>query len=252
MIEAALPSAHGGLPVVAIVAAVMAFAVVQSVFGVGLLLFGTPTLLLLGLPFPLVLAYLLPCSIVVSVLQVATSGGLTMEPIRRRFLAVAAPAVLAATGVALMVGSPHQIRAMVGGMLLVTAVLRLVRFQAVLAGFIRRRLTPMMALLGVVHGLSNLGGGILTVIVGACHTDKVSIRRHIAFAYGTMASLQLAVVFATTRPHLDLRLWLLLPALAGGCHLLLGQRVFQRAGQRLYQFGLTGMIMSFGLLLLST
>ena len=36
---------------------VFVFAVIQSVFGVGLLVFGTPTLLLLGLPFDAVLAY---------------------------------------------------------------------------------------------------------------------------------------------------------------------------------------------------
>jgi hypothetical protein len=106
--------------------------------------------------------------------------------------------------------------------------------------------------LGIVHGLSNLGGGILTVIVGSCFEDKVSIRRHIAFAYGAMASIQLLVVFLTKRPSFDLGLWLLLPVLAGSTYLLLGQRVFQRAGQRPFQVGLTAMIMSFGVVLVAS
>jgi len=46
------------------------FTIVQSVFGVGLLVFGTPTLLLMGYSFPETLSYLLPASIVVSFLQV--------------------------------------------------------------------------------------------------------------------------------------------------------------------------------------
>jgi uncharacterized protein len=240
-----------GLPVVVVLMAVGVFALVQSLFGVGLLIFGTPTLLLVGLPFELVLAYLLPCSIVVSLLQVATSGGPTLEPIRRRFLTITAPAVLVTTAVALLYGSPRGIRALVGVMLLLTAAIRFGRLQSVLAGFIGRHLRPFMFGLGVVHGLSNLGGGILTVIVGSTHQDKESIRRHIAFAYGVMAAIQLAVVFLTTRPHLDLRLWSLLPLLAGGTYLLVGQRVFHRAGHRPYQLGLTVLIMSFGLLLVT-
>lgn len=251
MTLAAQTPSYAGLPVVAVVLTVGVLALVQSVFGVGLLVFGTPTLLLLGLPFELVLAYLLPCSIVVSLLQVATSGGLTLEPIRKKFLAITAPSVLVATAVALLFGSPRGIRAFVGGMLILTAAIRLGRLQSMLAGLIRRHLRLFMLGLGLVHGLSNLGGGILTVIVGASYTDKESIRRHIAFAYGAMACIQLAVVFLTTRPGVDPRLWLLLPLLAGAIYLLVGQRVFRRAGHRPYQVGLTVMIMSFGLLLVT-
>jgi hypothetical protein len=248
----ALAAEHIATPAIAVLATVAVLAVVQSLFGVGLLLFGTPTLLLLGLPFQLVLIYLLPCSIVVSALQVLSSGGPSLEAIRRQFLAITVPAVMVASGVALVFGSPHQLRTGVGAMLLLTALLRLGRFQPSVARFVRQHLRPLMLGLGIVHGLSNLGGGILTVIVGSCFEDKVSIRRHIAFAYGAMASIQLLVVFLTKRPSFDLGLWLLLPVLAGSTYLLLGQRVFQRAGQRPFQVGLTAMIMSFGVVLVAS
>jgi hypothetical protein len=240
------------LPVLEIAATVGVLAVVQSLFGVGLLLFGTPVLLLLGVPFELVLAYLLPCSITVSALQVFTSGGLTLEPVRRRFLGYAVPAVLVATAVAIGFGSPHQLRTAVGIALVLTALLRLGPTQRALTGFVRAHTRPLMVVLGVVHGLSNLGGGILTVIAGANATEKTEIRRHIAFAYGAMASVQLAVVLATARPRLNPLLWLGLPVLAGSVYLLIGQRVFARAGRRTYQHGLTGMIASFGVVVLAS
>ena len=85
----------------ALAALIVALATVQSLFGVGLLVFGTPTLLLLGLPFDRVLLLLLPCSITVSALQVATSGGLTLDPFRRQFLTFTTPTLIIATGVAL-------------------------------------------------------------------------------------------------------------------------------------------------------
>jgi hypothetical protein len=250
--SAALVAASDVPPVIAMLGVVTVLAVVQSLFGVGLLLFGTPIFLLLGLPFGQVLSYLLPCSIVVSALQVATSGGLTLEPIRRQFLAITAPAVLVATGVALALGTPHHVRLIVGIMLLLTAVTRVGRLQAVLRRTVRKRSRPLMLLLGVVHGWSNLGGGILTVIVGASFDDKTSIRRHIAFAYGSMALIQLSVVIATARPHLVVGLWLLLPVIAGSVFLLIGQQVFEKARQRPYQLGLTALIVSFGAMLVGT
>ena len=82
---------------------VFVFAVIQSVFGVGLLVFGTPTLLLLGLPFDAVLAYL-PSSIAISLLQVVGGGGFRLDPLRRQFLLLTAPLVLLGTLLILTAG----------------------------------------------------------------------------------------------------------------------------------------------------
>ena len=43
--------------------------IIQSIFGIGLLLFGTPTFLLLGYDFLNTLNFLLPISIIISFLQ---------------------------------------------------------------------------------------------------------------------------------------------------------------------------------------
>jgi hypothetical protein len=194
----------------------------------------------------------LPCSIAVSALQLADSGGLTLEPIRRKFLLFTAPAVLLATGAVLMFGSVQQVRAAVGVMLLVTAATRMSRLREVLARHVRKRLSPLLVGLGVIHGLSNLGGGLLSVVVGSYFTGKAEIRRHIAFAYGVMASLQLAVVMATARPQIHWLVWCTLALLAASCYLALGRRVFGRLNARPYQLALTGLIAGYGLLLVST
>jgi uncharacterized membrane protein YfcA len=236
--------------VLALAALIIALATVQSLFGVGLLVFGTPTLLLLGLPFDQVLLLLLPCSIVVSALQVATSGGLSLDPFRRQFLVYTCPALLVATAVALQVGSPRGIRLLVGVMLLVTAAIRLIRpAHDILGRAVRTHLHPLLVALGLLHGASNLGGGILSVIVGTTFGPKSDARRQIAFCYGIMASLQLIVVLLTTSPRFQPAL-LVLPGLAGATFLVVGQRLFVRTGQRVFEVGLTAMITAFGLLLL--
>jgi uncharacterized protein len=143
-------------------------------------------------------------------------------------------------------------RLIVGVVLLLTALTRFGPLQVTLRRTVRRHSRPLMLVLGIVHGWSNLGGGILTVIVGATFEDKVSIRRHIAFAYCSMAIIQLSVVMVTARPHLVGWLWLLLPVIAGSMFLLIGQRAFEKARQRPYQMGLTALILSFGAILVGT
>lgn len=231
-------------------ALVLVLAAVQSVFGVGLLVFGTPTLLLLGLPFPEVLAYLLPCSIMISTLQVV-DGGLGLEPVRRKLLVFTAPAVLLGTFLVLVVlKSRIDMRQIVGAMLVVTAALRLLgplrqRMQSI----VRARLSPLLVLLGLIHGVSNLGGGILTLIISSVYNDKHSVRKHIAFGYGMMALIQIAVLFLTTPVRLDLSLWLALPAVAAFSYGVMGRWIFRVTGEEVYQWSLTALIGLFGVLL---
>lgn len=232
---------------------VVVLAAVQSVFGVGLLVFGTPLLLMLDYPFADVLAYLLPCSIAVSTLQVFSSGGLTLEPIRRSFLRFTAPAVLVGTVVVLVFGSHVDLRPAVGVMLLLTAVLRGVEpARQALGRLVQRRLTPFALGLGALHGLTNLGGGVLTAIVSSTYTDKRDVRRHIAFCYGIMAVIQLATLLLTARPDVPPLAWVALPALTIGSYALVGRALFTRAGNRAYQSLLTALIGSFGVLLVTT
>ena len=235
----------------ALIVTVALLATVQSVFGVGLLVFGTPILLLMGVPFPQVLAYLLPCSIVISVLQVSASGGLTLEPIRRQFLLCAAPAVVSATTVALFLGSPEAIGIAVGLMLLATALLRLVAPNGRLVSrFVTRYRSVLFLGLGVVHGLSNVGGGILTAIMASSMEEKVSIRRHIAFCYGVMAALQFAVVLIK-RPEVNVAMWAGLPVIAAVVYLVVGQWLFVKTGRGTYQNALTLLLAAFGTLLVT-
>lgn len=230
---------------------VATLAAVQSVFGVGLLVFGTPILLLLGVEFPVILGCLLPCSIVVSLLQVQTSGGFGLEPIRKQFLMFTAPAVVIATVVAVFFGSPNQIGLAVGVMLLVTALLRLVSPGGrVMSAFVARQRPALLVLLGVIHGLSNLGGGVLTAIVGSSFEDKDSVRRHIAFCYGVMASLQLIVVLLKGS-DIQLGLLVALPLLAAAVYLLVGQWIFLKVRRSAYQHALTSLLATFGVLLVT-
>jgi uncharacterized protein len=231
-------------------ALVLVLAAIQSVFGVGLLVFGTPVLLLIGFPFPVVLAYLLPCSLVISTFQIV-HGGLTLEPIRQKLLTFTAPAVLCGTFLILVV-LKHKVdvRLIVGTMLVITAGLRLLRpARHKMHSFVRAKLSPLLILLGLLHGISNLGGGVLTFVVGSVYEDKHNVRKHIAFGYGLMALLQMLVLFLTTPVRVSPSLWLGLPLLSALSYALVGRWLFEMAGESVYQWSLTALIGVFGILL---
>jgi uncharacterized protein len=240
--------AHAEIELLLVVAL---FATAQSVFGVGLLVFGTPTLLLLGFSFSEILAYLLPCSILISALQVRKAGIRPLDTLNKRFLMFTAPGVLVGTVVILAAGSTVSVKPIVGAMLVITAALRSVRrLRDGLETFIRRHLSKLLIALGVVHGLSNLGGGILTVIVGSLFDEKENVRKHIAFAYGLMAIVQLVTLIATTDVTITWWLWLALPTLAAAMFFLVGQRLFEATPQSRFQPALTALVLTFGLALM--
>jgi uncharacterized protein len=232
---------------------VAVFAGVQSLFGVGLLVFGTPTLLLLGLPFDQILLCLLPSSMTISFLQILSGGGFGLDSLRKQFLVFACPTVLIGTVVVLTWGPGLNIRAVVGAMLLMTGAIRLLRrTREVVAASIRLHVRPSLTMLGIIHGLSNLGGGILTLIVSSLFADKTTVRRQVAFCYGVMASIQLAVVFLTGPPRVPVGLAVTLPVVAAITFVSLGQWAFGRTSQATYQRGLTAILLAYGAVLVLT
>lgn len=225
-------------------------ALVQSVFGVGLLVFGTPALLFLGYGFPEALFRLLPCSLLVSALQIGDAREQT-KLLLRDYLACLAPA--AAIGAALVFWSDRtpQVRAAVGAMMLVSALLRVSGTPgAGLAGALASNRRPALALIGLVHGLTNMGGGLLTAFVNAAFVEKSAARSAIALGYLIMASLQFVLILALRGPQAPLAELALLIGLTGCAYLLIGRRLFTRSPQRVYQHSMTALMALCGLLLL--
>ena len=66
----------------------------QSIFGVGLLIFGTPTFLLLGYNFDLILSFLVPISCTISLLQFIFSKDKIKEHVKKFTIYSSIPLIL--------------------------------------------------------------------------------------------------------------------------------------------------------------
>jgi hypothetical protein len=73
------------------------------------------------------------------------------------------------------------------------------RVRAAVDRLIRRRRTYLV-FMGVIHGLSNLGGSLLTALVYARHHSKDVARATIATGYGLFAAIQLLTLWLSGAP----------------------------------------------------
>ena len=224
-------------------------AIVQSLFGVGLLVFGTPLLLLLGFSFSATLGWLLPASLAVSLVQAWEGRAVVALP--GRFFAWSLPPL--ALGLALVLGGVFRpdLLLFVGVLLVGTAVLRQSSTaRAVLQKIFRHQTRVWIALTGLVHGLSNLGGGPLVILLASWHAERRALRANVALVYLVFSSIQLAVL-AMLSPAALSPVNLLAPVISLSAYGLCGNRCFRAVSEGAYQRLLAGFTLSFGLALLA-
>lgn len=181
-----------------ILVTILLTATIQSLFGVGVLLFGTPILLVLGYGFLSALTILLPISLAINLLQISKDYRHIHLPFYRRILTFSVPCVmlclLLVTTLKINIGG-------IVGLFLIVAALKSVYppFNRLIESLVRYERTYFVVM-GIVHGLTNLGGSLLTAIIHSKHYDKDQTRATTAVSYGTFALFQLLTLALSFGP----------------------------------------------------
>jgi len=172
---------------------VIATTIIQSVFGVGVLLFGTPILLLLGYDFINALSILLPISIAINSLQILKHyQGIDVGFYKNVLLYTLPFVVLFLFFVSI---AKININMLVGGFLVLVA---LKSYFPIMEKALQRMMKYeriYLAVMGIIHGLTNLGGSLLTAVVHAKSYEKDTTRVTVAISYATFAVFQLITLF---------------------------------------------------------
>lgn len=201
-------------------------AIIQSVFGAGVLLFGTPLLLLFGYEFVDVLIVLLPISLAINLLQIAKHHAHIDFTFYRKILLLTLPPI--AVFLFLVTHDRVNIGIIIGVFLLFIA---LKEFSPIVARVIDRMMhyeSAYFVSMGVVHGLSNLGGSLLTAIVHHKDYDKDVARVTVAASYGTFALVQLLTLWLFSRQQIDV------PVNDNVIYLTVGALIFLLTDEMLY------------------
>ena len=159
------------------------YSIAQSVFGVGILLIGTPTLLIFGYSYFSILGILLPISLMVSLLQLWELRSAIDKKFIAGILFFAVP--LIPVGMFFSSWGSGYLGIVIGMVLL-----------GVCSGKIRlndKHLNINFLILGFIHGLTNLGGAILpSLTFSACQRKHLA---NISCSYSILASIQLLTLY---------------------------------------------------------
>ena len=104
--------------------------------------------------------------------------------------------------------------------------------------------------MGLIHGLTNLGGALLVIFANSTKSNKDEIRYTIAYYYLLFTSVQL-VLLAAIMGHLQHVIdHSPTAAISGSIYLILGHRIFNSSSSRTFSLAMTLFIAAFGIVLL--
>jgi uncharacterized membrane protein YfcA len=168
---------------------------IQSIFGVGVLLFGTPLLLLQGYDFIHAVIVLLPISVSINLIQIAKDYRSVDLDFYKKILIYTIPFVV----IFLFVVTRLKINIgmIIGMFLLFVAVKDYSLIVNKVIKFLVRYEKVYFMTMGIVHGLTNLGGSLLTAIVHSKEYEKHITRVTVAVSYATFATFQILTLLVS-------------------------------------------------------
>ena len=222
------------------------FSIVQSIFGVGLLLFGTPTLLLLEYSYSETLWLLLPCSVTISLIQVVNDYKLIEAKKRAVYLVI--PTLVLGLAFVIIYANGINMTRIVGVLLLLIGVIRFSsKLQALLSSMVKKHIQIYYIIIGVVHGVSNMGGGPLSILMSTIYSKKEIIRANVAFIYLILAIFQLIVLSIISNTSLRGEvIWLIPISLVS--YIFTSKFISSKINDKKYTFILNVMVLVYGVL----
>ena len=174
---------------------IFALIVVQSIFGVGLLLFGTPSLLLLGYDFANTLNILIPVSITISAVQFFKSK-VKDRIFIKDYNIFCIPFLIIFLFIALKFNYLFDFRFLVALLLIFSSVLILNKKKfSSFKQMIFKIKNLILIVIGLIHGLTNMGGSFLAIYSTLISKSiKEVTRYYISYGYLIMGTIQYLMV----------------------------------------------------------
>ncbi len=225
--------------------------VIQSIFGVGLLLFGTPSLLILGYDFANTINILMPVSICISSLQFFKSKVKDSNFIKN-YNIFCVPFLAIFLIVALKLKYIFDFKILVALLLVFSSVLILnkSRFSKFKKTFFKFKNFVLMGI-GGVHGLTNMGGSFLAIYSTLVSKNVKEVARYyICYGYLIMGIFQYLIVISISFDDLSFeKLYYLLIALT---IYFPTQKIFKNIDDRKFSKYINIIALVYGFLIISS
>lgn len=223
---------------------ILAFlAVIQSLVGVGVLLFGTPILLLLNYSFVEVLIVLTPISLVISVATLTKKWS-----VKKLDWSLLILPVMVFTGTYLATGILEGAVTFLVSLLLIGLGIQQIKKTEALnyaEDLPAYKKNLVIQIIAFIHGLSNQGGGLLVWASKYIHSEKYARRGIIAFIYGLFALIQiLSILYLHPVKFIEsVNVYLIATGIIA---YFIGETIFRKIGQKHYDLGINISMIIFG------
>ena len=222
---------------------------IQSIFGVGILLFGTPLLMLQGYNFLQSLIVLLPISLLINLFQIFKDHSAIDLDFYKKILIYTIPFIV--IFLIFINKTKINIGILIGVILLLVAAKDFSIRANKMVNLLVRYEKSYLIIMGIVHGLTNLGGSLLTVVIHAKDYEKRMIRATIAASYATFATFQI-VTLLVSGFVIDIELSMIVLSLSVGLTIFIAteKMIFAYINAEAYRKLFSGFIFLSGLLLI--
>jgi len=170
--------------------------VLQSVAGVGVLVVGTPSLLMLHYSLPDTLSLLLPISILTSLLNLfvfkfyKNNEKFSIDiKIKKYFFIICLPSIFIGLFFLKIFNEIVNFKIIVSSVILFSLYIKL-KFNFFLKSFSNLTKKYFLLIVGVIHGFTNSGGTLLLLFLSSLITKKDQTRYNITFFYFFLALFQ--------------------------------------------------------------
>lgn len=225
--------------------------IIQSIFGVGLLLFGTPSFLVLGYDFANTINILMPVSITISALQFLRSK-VKDKVFITEYNLFCLPFLIIFLLIALKFKYLFDFKLLVALLLVFSSILILnkKKFSSFRKTFFKVKKIVLIGI-GSVHGLTNMGGSFLAIYSTLISENVKEVARYyICYGYLIMGLFQYILVLSISYENLNFnKLYYLVLALL---IYFPTQKIFKNIDDRKFSKYINIIALSYGLLILTT
>ena len=225
--------------------------IIQSIFGVGLLLFGTPSFLVLGYDFANTINILMPVSITISALQFLRSK-VKDKVFITEYNLFCLPFLIIFLLIALKFKYLFDFKLLVALLLVFSSILILnkKKFSSFRKTFFKLKKIVLIGI-GSVHGLTNMGGSFLAIYSTLVSENVKEVARYyISYGYLIMGLFQYILVLSISYENLNFnKLYYLVLALL---IYFPTQKIFKNIDDRKFSKYINIIALTYGLLILIT
>ena len=207
--------------------------IIQSVYGVGILIFGVPILILYGFEYLDIIGLLLPSSMTISTFQIFKNRTAISNELKHLPLAIFGVAM--GLVVAAYFDTAEFMPAIVGTLMLTATFFRISTLTKKYMEYYFEKYQSIFHILNaILHGFTNLGGVLLVVYSSSVHNGKIQIVYCTALFYMVYAASQMIIIFLIGHGEI-FKAGLIYVPITALLYTTLGQKTFRLVSQKKFE-----------------